>query len=67
MDLRTMAPVHDITDFSMHRCLHRLQETDRPWAQRYRRGRDFGIDGRDGFDRPVHIRFIAYSLYTFDR
>ena len=43
--------------------LHRLQQPDEPSAQRYRQGFDFSIDGRDGFDRPTHARYIAYPLF----
>ena len=42
--------------------LRRLQQTDQPCAQVYRQGLDFGVDGRDGFDRPTHARNIAYPL-----
>ena len=39
--------------------LRRLQQ---PRAQVYLQGLDFGVDGRDGFDRTTHARNIAYPL-----
>lgn len=36
-----------------------------PGAQGHRQGRDFGVDGRHGFDRPVLFRHIAHPLLSF--
>ena len=41
--------------------LHRLRQPQQPGAQRYRQGRDFGVDGRHGFDRPIHLRVLSQS------
>ena len=42
--------------------LHRLQQPKQPGAQRHWQGCDFGVDGRYGFDRPIHPRHIAHPL-----
>jgi len=45
--------------------LHRLRQPHRPGAQSHRQGFDLGVGGRDGFDRPDHVRSIAHPPWFF--
>ena len=47
--------------------LHRLQQPNQPCAQRHRQSLDFGVDGRDGFDRPTHAHNSVPRLQTPSR
>ena len=44
--------------------LYRLQQAEEPGAQFHRQMLDFGVDGREGLDRPAQRVYIADPLYS---
>ena len=45
---------------------HRLKKPDQSGTQGHWQGLNFGVDGRNGFNRPFHAGHIAYRLYIFN-